>query len=155
MFYDVTFNSWAQGNGVGGGAGGGFSYTRTTVEGGLEPPEPEFFYNYELTISDVESYQNGTESMLPNLDVDGGGIVIKAALKHLLTMKGHTLALLEFTGMLISMGCLMMKIIILLMSSWMTMMIWMMDLEVEIMMAKKMQTLLRCMIMVLTTLMMP
>ena len=24
MFYDVTFNSWAQGNGVGGGAGGGF-----------------------------------------------------------------------------------------------------------------------------------
>ena len=78
MFYDVSFTSWAQGNGGGNGAGGGFSYIRTTVDGGIEPPGPLNFSNYTLSISDAESYQSGSESVLPSLNVDGDGIVIKA-----------------------------------------------------------------------------
>ena len=78
MFYDVTFTSWAQGNGSGNGAGGGFSYIRTNVDGGIEPPGPLNFSNYTLSISDAESYQSGSESVLPSLNIDGDGIVIKA-----------------------------------------------------------------------------
>ena len=74
-YYDVTFNSWAQGNGSGSGAGGGFSYTRVEVDG---PGELELsnFNHIDLYTTDV--YEAGGEPGVGDFDIDGPGLVITA-----------------------------------------------------------------------------
>ena len=71
LYFDVTFTSWTAGQ----SNGGGFSYSRVSVEG----PEQLDLTNFtNIDIYDIESYEAGGTPLSNEYNIDGPGLVLTA-----------------------------------------------------------------------------
>ena len=71
LYFDVTFTSWTPGQ----SNGGGFGYSRVSVEG----PEQLDLTNFtNIDIYDIESYEAGGTPLSNEYNIDGPGLVLTA-----------------------------------------------------------------------------